>query len=149
MKRILTAAALSITGISTATAADLVTKSSAYSVEETVDRLVAAVEKAGATVFARVDHAAGASSVGQELRPNQLVMFGNPKLGTPAMQASQTMGLDLPLRVVAWEDADGAVWVTYYDPADLAAQHGVPADAPMIGKMQGALDKLTGAATAK
>lgn len=149
MKKIVIASILVLTGAGFASAADLVTKTSAHSVAETMDRLAAAVEKAGAKVFARVDHAAGAEKVGAELRPTQMLMFGNPKLGTPAIQASQTMGLDLPLRVVAWEDADGKVHVAYHDPADLAALHGLPADAPVIGKMQGALGKLTGAATAE
>ncbi|MEM9370754.1 MAG: DUF302 domain-containing protein [Pseudomonadota bacterium] len=147
MKSILLAGAIVISGALVASAAELVTKPSANSVAETIDKLAAAVENAGAKVFARVDHAAGAASIDAELRPTQMLMFGNPKLGTPAMQASQTMGLDLPIRVVAWEDEGGKVFVAYHDPADLAALHGVPADHPVIGKMQGALNKLTGFAT--
>lgn len=121
---------------------------SPHSVEVTIDRLAAAVEAAGAKVFARIDHAAGAESVGEGLRPTMLLIFGNPKLGTPAMQAAQTMGLDLPLRALAYEDETGAVKLIYPDPADLAAEHGVAADAPVIAKMTGALQKLTGKATA-
>ncbi len=124
-------------------AADLVRKTSPHSVQVTVDRLAAAVEGAGATVFARVDHAAGAQSVGAELRPTELLIFGNPKLGTPAMQAAQSAGLDLPLRVVVFEEADGTVVLAYHPPAQLAADHGLPADAPVLAKMQGALSKLT------
>jgi len=130
-------------------AAELVTKQSAHPVNETVDRLVAAVEGAGAKVFARIDHAAGAKSVGMELRPTQMLMFGNPKLGTPALQAAQSTGLDLPLRVVVYEDADGKVLVAYHAPAELAADHGVPTDAPVLKKMTGALDKLTNKAVGK
>lgn len=129
--------------------AGMVTKTSAHSVSDTIDRLAAAVEKAGAKVFARVDHAKGAASVDAELRPTQMLMFGNPKLGTPAIQASQSIGLDLPLRVVAWQQEDGTVMVGYHDPADVAAMHGLPADHPTIAKMQGALGKLTGVATAE
>ena len=129
--------------------AGMITKTSAHSVGDTIDRLAAAVEKAGAKVFARVDHAKGAASVNAELRPTQMLMFGNPKLGTPAIQASQSMGLDLPLRVVAWQEEDGTVMVGYHDPADVAAMHGLPADHPTIARMQGALGKLTGAATAE
>lgn len=136
------------TGIS-AQAADLITKKSPHSVAETIDKLAAAVEKAGAKVFARVDHAGGAASVGLELRPNQMLMFGNPKLGTPFMQAGPSAGLDLPLRVVAWEAEDGTVFVGYHDPATVAAIHGIPADHPVVAKMTGALGKLTGAATAE
>ena len=146
MKRTLLGIAL--LGCSLSVSADLVTKTSPHSVAETVDRLAAAVEKAGAKVFARVDHAAGAAKVGAKLPANQMLMFGNPKLGTPAMQAGASMGLDLPLRVVVYEDASGTVWVKYHDPANVAAVHGVPSDAPVIKKMQGALNKLTGAAVA-
>jgi len=90
-------------------AADIVHKVSPHSVSTTMDRLQAAVEGAGATVFARVDHAGGAASVDLELRPTELLIFGNPKLGTPAMQDNQTAGLDLPLRVLAYADAEGVV----------------------------------------
>jgi len=132
----------------TAHAADLITKTSAHDVPTTVDRLVSAVEGAGAKVFARVDHAAGASSVGAELRPTQMLMFGNPKLGTPAMQLSQSAGLDLPLRVVVYETESGDVMLSYHDPATLAATHGLPQNAKVLKMMTGALDKLTGKAVA-
>ena len=121
----------------------VVTIESAHDVGTTIDRLAAAVEGAGAKVFARVDHAAGAANVDQELRPTQMLMFGNPKLGTPAMQAAQTMGMDLPLRVVAWEDETGKVMLSYTDPATMAARHGIAADHPVVAKMTGALAKLT------
>jgi uncharacterized protein (DUF302 family) len=134
---------------STAYAGDLVTKNSPYSVSETVDRLQSAVEDAGAKVFARVDHAAGADSVGAELRPTQMLMFGNPKLGTPALQLSQSSGLDLPLRVVVYETEAGDVILAYHPPSDLAEDHGIPADAEVLAKMTGALDALTGKAIAQ
>jgi len=124
----------------------VVTIESAHDVDTTIDRLAAAVEGAGAKVFARVDHAAGAANVDQDLRPTQMLMFGNPKLGTPALQAAQTIGMDLPLRVVAWQDADGKTMVSYTDPAAMAACHGIAADHPVIAKMTGALAKLTGKA---
>ena len=148
MKKLLIAAAFAAASTMSAQAG-MITKTSANSVAVTIDKLAAAVEKAGAKVFARVDHAKGAASVGSDLRPTQMLMFGNPKLGTPAMQAGQSMGLDLPLRVVAWETADGTVMVGYHDPADVAALHRLPADHPTIAKMTGALGKLTGVATAK
>ncbi|MCV3272592.1 DUF302 domain-containing protein [Roseobacter sinensis] len=139
---------LGLATASTAWAADMIHKTSPHSVAETIDRLAAAVEGAGATVFARVDHAAGAANVEMELRPTQMLMFGNPKLGTPAMLDGQSAGLDLPLRVVAYEDAEGVVHVVYHDPASFAAAHDLPADAQYIQMMTGALDKLTTAATA-
>ena len=90
----------------------LVRKASAHSVAMTLDRLTTIVESKGAKVFARVPHSSGAQKVGMELRPTEALIFGNPKLGTPALQASQEMGLDLPLRVVAYEAADGKVVVS-------------------------------------
>ena len=127
--------------------ADIVTVKSAHDVATTIDRLAAAVEGAGATVFARVDHAGGAAKIGAELRPTQMLMFGNPQLGTPAIQGAQTIGMDLPLRAVAWEDEAGETHLSYTDPAAMAARHGIAADHPAIGKMTGALGKLTGKAT--
>ncbi len=144
----LTTLALAISATQ-AFATDLITKPSAHSVEVTIDRLVAAVEGAGAKVFARIDHAAGAAKVDMDLRPTQMLMFGNPKLGTPALQAGQTAGLDLPLRVVAYEDANGQVFVAYHNPSELSEDHGIPADAAVLKKMTGALDKLTNKAIAE
>lgn len=101
----------------------LITLASRYSVKETLDRLEAELRAAAVTIFARVDHSGGAASVGLALRPTQLLIFGNPKGGTPLMQANQMIGLDLPLRVLAWEDASGNVKVTYTDIAWLAARY--------------------------
>lgn len=134
---------------SPSTAAELIKKQSAHSVSETIDRLASAVEGAGAKVFARIDHAAGATSVGMELRPTQVLIFGNPKLGTPALQASQTSGLDLPMRAVAYEDAKGQVFLAYHQPSKLSEDHAIPADAQVLKKMTGALDKLTSKAITK
>ncbi|MFK7745461.1 MAG: DUF302 domain-containing protein [Roseobacter sp.] len=140
------ACALTLASATAGFAADLIKKQSAHSVSVTIDRLVAAVEGAGARVFARVDHGAGAASVDMELEPAQLLIFGNPKLGTPAMQDGITAGLDLPLRVLAYADSEGVVHVAYHDPAVLAKTHGLPMDAKYIKMMTGALDKLTGKA---
>ncbi len=130
-------------------AADLITKQSAHSVSVTLDRLAAAVEGAGATVFARIDHAKGAASFDMDLRPTQMLMFGSPKMGAPAMLQAQSIGLDLPLRVVAYEDADGKVFVAYHAPAEFSEEHDIAADAGILAKMTGALDKLTNKATAE
>jgi uncharacterized protein (DUF302 family) len=101
----------------------LVTVACHHSVKEAIDRLEAALRAKGVTVFARVDHAAGAASVDLKLRPTEVLIFGNPKAGTPLMQANQTIGLDLPLKILAWEDAEGKVWLTYNDPDWLARRH--------------------------
>ena len=141
--------AASATVIATALHADRVTIPSPYSVEETIDRLEAAVDDAGATVFARVDHAEGAASAEMSLAPAQLLIFGNPALGTPAMQDDIEAGLVLPLRVLAYEDSDGGVHLVWTPAADLFAGLEIPADADYVAKIDGALQKLTGAATAE
>lgn len=145
MKSLILVLTIMVTSFS-AHAADLVTKSSPHSVADTMDRLVAAVEKAGATVFARVDHAAGAAGIDADLKPNQMLVFGNPKIGTPIMQADPMAGLDLPIRVVIFEDAAGTTMVAYHDPQKFAASFAVPADLKSLAMMAGALGKLTDAA---
>jgi uncharacterized protein (DUF302 family) len=93
---------------------------------ETMNRLEAAVKAKGLTVFAQIDHAAGAAEVGLPLRPTSVLIFGNAKGGTPLMQAVQTIGIDLPLKVLVWEDASGVTWLSYNDPSWLATRHGLP-----------------------
>jgi uncharacterized protein (DUF302 family) len=128
----------------------LITIASTHSVKDTIDRLVADVTSKGMTVFARIDHAAGAQGVGLVLRPTELLIFGNAKGGTPLMQSHQTIGIDLPLKALAWEDAAGAVWLSYNDPAWLAARHGIADDGGAVAKTLaaalGALSKRAAAA---
>lgn len=107
------------------TEAGLVTAASEFPVGETVDRLAEAVAAAGLTVFARIDHAANATQAGLDLRPTQLLIFGNPRGGTPLMQDRQTAGIDLPVKALAWQDEAGQVWLTYNDAEWLAARHGL------------------------
>jgi len=142
MKRILLAAALAV-GAGLAQAAEIVKVPVSGSVEDAMDRLVSVVEGAGATVFARVDHAGGAGKIGETLAPMQLLMFGNPRIGTPALQDAPMAGLMLPLRVLAYEDADGAVWLAYEDPAAMLSGVGATAGADYVGKIAGALKTLT------
>jgi len=101
----------------------LTTVPSRHDVKVTVDRLEAAAKAKGLTIFARVDHAAGARTVGLTLRPTELLIFGNAKGGTPLMQLQQTIGIDLPLKALAWEDAAGKTWLSYNEPAWLASRH--------------------------
>ena len=108
-----------------------------------------AVPALAAELITKTSHAEGAKKVDMELRPTMLLIFGNPKLGTPAMQDAQTAGLDLPLRVLTYSDASGDVHVTYRDPVALSEDHGIAADADYLSKMAGALDKLTSKAIAK
>jgi len=126
--------------------AELISVVSNKSVSASLDALQAAVENAGAKVFARVDHAGGAEKIGESLADAELLIFGNPKIGTPAMQADIKAGLFLPLKVLAYEDADGTVYLTYEDPAASFAGLNIAADAPFLAKMKGALGKLTAAA---
>jgi len=129
----------------TAMADDWITKTSPHSVEKTVAQLTAAVEGAGAKVFAVVDHAKGAENVGEKLSPATLVIFGNPKIGTPVMQANIRAGLDLPLRVLVFEEG-GATKIGYLDPAKLKARYAISGADEVFAKITGALDKLTDAA---
>jgi uncharacterized protein (DUF302 family) len=105
----------------------LKTIASAFSVRETIDRLGRIATARGLLVFARIDHAAGAAQVGMALRPTELVLFGHPRGGTPLMQERQTAGIDLPLKALAWEDAEGKVWLTYNEIPWLADRHNLGA----------------------
>jgi uncharacterized protein (DUF302 family) len=121
-------------------------KSSPLSVAETIDGLEAAVNGAGATVFARVDHAAGAQSVGKEIPDATLLIFGNPALGTLAMQDDIRAGLMLPLRVLAYADSDGVTQLTWTPAEELLEGLDIAPDAEVVGKINGALHNLTPAA---
>jgi uncharacterized protein (DUF302 family) len=100
---------------------------SAHGAKDTMDRLVATVTDHGMTVVARVDHSAAAAKVGLDLRPTEVLVFGNPVAGTPLMQNAQTMGIDLPLKALVWQDTEGKVWIGYNDPKWLAQRHGADA----------------------
>ena len=128
----------------------LTTIASALSVSETIDRLIAAIAPLGMNVFARIDHAAGAAKVGMPLRPTQLLLFGNPKGGTPLMQDRQTAGIDLPLKALAWEDSGGKVWLSYNEASWIARRHGLgAASAAAVTAIAAGLEKVTKAAATK
>lgn len=134
--------------VSPAVAADgLIALKSAHPPKATIERLEAQVKQRGLTVFARVDHAAGAAKIGKSLRPTELLIFGNPQGGTPFMECGQSVGIDLPLKALAWQDAQGQSWLGYNDPAWLAARHGVP-ECPVVENLKKALAGLAGAAAA-
>lgn len=119
---------------------------SKYSVKETLDRLSAILTKKGIKVMARVNHAAGAKAAGLELPPTELLIFGNPKLGTPLMQTSRLIGLDLPMKVLAWQGKDGKTKLAYTKPSVLMSRHNVAGKDAIFGKMTKALAGLTAAA---
>jgi uncharacterized protein (DUF302 family) len=102
----------------------LVAIKSPHSPKDTMDRLEALLKQKGLMIFARIDHAVGAARVGQVLRPTEVLIFGNPQGGTPFMQCAQTVGIDLPLKALVWQDASGQVWLGYNDPSFLAQRHG-------------------------
>jgi uncharacterized protein (DUF302 family) len=141
MKTLLLTAVLAC--VSLPALAEVVQVKSAKAVAATVDALEAAVVEAGAKVVARVDHGKGAASVDMPLGEAQLLIFGNPALGTPAMQADLLAGLHLPLKVLVYADAGGQVWLAYENPAEMFEGLAVPAYAEFVAKMTGALAKLT------
>jgi uncharacterized protein (DUF302 family) len=113
-----------------------------------MNRLEDAAKKRGLNVFARIDHAAGAVKVGKSLRPTEVLIFGNPQGGTPFMECAQSVGIDLPLKALVWEDASSQVWVGYNDPAYLARRHGI-AQCSVVDNLRKALAGIAEAAVAR
>ncbi len=120
---------------------------SRFGPKETMDRLQTEIRAQGMTVFARIDHAAGAAAVELTLAPNELIIFGNARGGTPLMQSVQTVGIDLPLKVLVWQDAGGKTWLSYNEPSWLAQRHGVTNEESVVSKMTAALGLLSKKAT--
>ena len=109
-----------------------------------MDRLQAEIRAQGMTVFARIDHAAGAAEVGLTLPPTELIIFGNARAGTPLMQSAQTVGIDLPLKALVWEDTAGTTWLSYNEPGWIAQRHRVDANAEqVVSKMAAALSAMS------
>jgi uncharacterized protein (DUF302 family) len=120
---------------------------SGFDAKQTMDRLEAEVKAKGLTVFARIDHAAGATEAGMQLRPTELLIFGNARGGTPLMQADQAAGIDLPLKALVFQDAAGEVWLAYNDPSWIAERHGLgTAVGPNVQALAKALEALAAAA---
>jgi len=120
----------------------LVTVKSSYNAKETADRVERLAKERGMTLFNRIDHAEGARTVGMSLRPTEVLIFGNPKGGTPLMMCEQLVGIDLPLKMLVWEDGYGAVWIGYSDPEVLKDRYGIMGCDEVLGKMKGFLGKL-------
>ena len=114
--------------MATATNNGIVNKPSKHSVEQTVEALSNILKSKGVAVFALIDHSGEAEKVGLKMRPTKLLIFGNPKAGTPLMLASPSSAIDLPLKLLVWEDAQGKVWVSYNSPEYLRERHGLPQD---------------------
>jgi uncharacterized protein (DUF302 family) len=124
----------------------LTTIASSFGPKETMDRLEAEIRGKGMTVFARIDHAGGAAEAGLELRPTELIIFGNARGGTSLMQAPQTAGIDLPLKALVWQDAAGKTWISYNEPGWIAQRHSVANAEPVVSKMAAALSAMSKAA---
>jgi uncharacterized protein (DUF302 family) len=134
--------------VSTATAGNgLISVKSSHDVKATADRLENVLKQKGMNVFIRINHAASAAKVGKELRPTELIIFGNPKVGTPLMQCSQSVAIDLPQKALIWQDDKGQVWLTYNDPNYLAQRHELTGCAEVIKKVEKALSNFAKAAT--
>ena len=141
-------AAATLGGAACAAADGLVSIKSPHSASETMTRLEALVKERGLTVFARVDHAAGAAKIGEMLRPSEVLIFGNPQGGTPFMACAQTLGIELPLKALVWEDASAQVWLSYNDVAYLARRHEAK-ECPAVENLRRALAGIAEAVTTK
>jgi len=129
MKPLMLAATLALSAASLhASGNGMISRSSKYPVAETVTRIEDVLKAKGVTVFARIDHSAEAEKAGLKMRPTQLLVFGNPKAGTPVMKAAPSAAIDLPLKALVWEDEQGKVWVAYNSPDYLKQRHGIPDD---------------------
>src|SRR5437764_15464841 len=124
----------------------LTTIPSSLGPKETMNRVVAEIRATGMNVFARIDHAAGAAEVGLKLRPTELILFGNALGGTPLMQSVQTVGIDLPLKVLVWQDAEAKTWISYNEPRWIVHRHGIANAEPIVTKMADQLRAITNAA---
>ena len=125
----------------------LISVKSSHDVKTTADRLESTLNQKGMTVFIRINHAQGAQKIGKELRPTELIIFGNPKVGTPLMQCAQSVAIDLPQKALIWQDAQGQVWLTYNDPNYLVERHQITGCGDVIKKVGKALGNFAKAAT--
>lgn len=125
----------------------LTTIGSRFGPAQTVNRLENAIRLKGLTIFSAIDHTAGAKDVGMPLPPTTLVIFGNARGGTPLMQSVQTVGIDLPLKALVWEDGTGKTWISYNEPGWIAQRHGISDAEPIAAKMSDLLRDITTTAT--
>ena len=127
----------------------LISVKSAHDVKTTADRLESILKQKGMNVFIRINHAQGAQKIGQDLRPTELVIFGNPKVGTPLMRCAQSVAIDLPQKALIWQDVEGQVWLSYNDPKYLVQRHQISGCDEVVKKVEKALGSFAKAATMK
>ncbi|WP_412496508.1 DUF302 domain-containing protein [Vibrio cyclitrophicus] len=150
MKKLLSLGAVLLAASFSVAASDgLIKYQSNYSVKETADRFESIAKSKGLTLFARIDHQKNASSVDLELRPTEVIIFGNPKVGTPLMQCQQDVAIDLPQKVLVTEDSNKKVWLSYNNPNYLMERHAINGCDEVIKKISGVLSKLSEATIAK
>jgi len=147
-KHLLAILLLGLVAIPASASEGMISVKSAHSVSTTADRLENILQAKGMTVFKRIDHAAGAASVGKELRPTELVIFGNPGVGTPLMLCSHSIAIDLPQKALIWEDTGGQVWFSYNDPQYLALRHNTQGCDAVLKKVATALGNFAARASA-
>ena len=138
-KIILTALSILLIAIPVAATEGVVTIPSTFSVEETADRMENVLNKKGMTIFNRIKHSEGAAKISIELRKTELILFGNPKVGSPLMKCQQSVAIDLPQKALIWEDADAKVWISYNDPGYLQKRHSIAGCEEVISKIKKAL----------
>jgi len=124
----------------------LIRLESKNTVQETADRFETIAKEKGLNIFARIDHQKNAASVNMELRPTEVIIFGNPKVGTPLLQCAQEVGIDLPQKVLIFEDENESVWLSYNNPNYLKSRHNIKGCDAVIDKIAGVLSKLSAAA---
>ena len=146
-KLILIALSILYVAIPVEAADGVVNVPSAFNVKETGDRMERVLKEKGMTIFKRIKHSEGASKVGIELRDTELIIFGNPKVGSPLMKCQQSVAIDLPQKALIWQDAQGQVWLSYNDPHYLVERHGIEGCTEVVKKISGALGNFARAAT--
>ncbi|MDJ0955411.1 MAG: DUF302 domain-containing protein [Arenicellales bacterium] len=127
----------------------MISVESGYNVAETAERLEGILKEKGMKIFNRIKHSDGANSVGVQLNPTELVIFGNPKVGAPLMKCQQTVAIDLPQKALIWQDDGGKVWITYNEPSYLQSRHGISGCEEVLSKIEKALAGISNAAAAK
>ncbi|MEO0802586.1 MAG: DUF302 domain-containing protein [Cyanobacteria bacterium J06642_2] len=148
MKRtFLVAAAIAFVAAPAVAAEGLVNVQSEFEVEETANRMESILEEKGLTLFNRIKHSEAAAGVGIELRDTELIIFGNPKVGSPLMQCQQSVAIDLPQKALIWEDEEGQVWISYNDPAYLEARHDIEGCEEVIENIGNALNGIAESAS--
>ena len=146
LKKIILAIAILPLSFNLIAADGIINVKSNHSVADTADKLEKVLLSKGMKVFTRIPHSKGAKGVGIDLRPTELIIFGNPKVGSPLMKCAQTVAIDLPQKALVWQDAEGGVWISYNDPAYLKQRHQIEGCDPVLEKVTGALAKMTAAA---